>query len=502
MTMKYRVMASLALAGLATTAGAQEKTLRIVIPQEPPNLEICDTGSNAPARVLFGNVSEGLTERDPNGGDLKPLLANSWEQTSPTTWVFSLRKGVKFHDGSPFNAETASASIARSFDPDLACDTVSGVFGAALLTGKALGEYQLEITTSLPDPILPVRISFLGMTGPNSSLDAKTSEPIGTGPYKLASYERGAQIVLAANPDYWGTPGDASQVTYIIRPDDLVRSQMIGAGEADIAVGLPMEFASMDGAVAFPVPETTGLRINLGSPPYDDHRVRQAVLHAIDREGLIAAVWNGGAVPAAQPITADVLGFDPNVVVPEYNPDLAKSLIDEARNDGVAVDTPSKIYTRVDIVDNADLLSQALAQQLTAVGLNVEVEIMEAAPWIERLLSHGTDSPGFILEPHNNGLGDASWTANAKYHSSQSRSQMRGDFAVKADAMIEAAGQAQGEERRRLYQDFFKYLDQDVIADAFIAHTQAVMVIAPRVTYTPNAMSNDVLRVTEVKLAD
>ncbi|HEY4200440.1 MAG TPA: ABC transporter substrate-binding protein [Devosiaceae bacterium] len=480
------------------TYAQDARTLTIAVPQEPPTFDICAMGSNAASRVIFGNIGEGLTQRDPASGDLKPLLATSWEQSSPTTWVFHLRQGVKFHDGTPFNAQAAVISIQRTFKKELACSVATQAFGAIGVTPKALDDYTLELTTSQEDPILPLRTSFLGMTASSTPTDHQTEEPIGTGPYKEAKWDHGSQIVLEAFPDYWGTKGEATTVTYVFRPEDLVRSQMVGNGEADIAVGLPVEFASAENAVKFQVPETTGLRIHMQSPPFNDIRVRQAVQYALDRDGLIGAVWNGAATPASEPITPDIVGYSPDIPVPAYDPDKAKQLIAAAKADGVPVDTPSLIYTRADIVDNADLLSQAIAEQLNDVGLNVGVQMMEAAPWIDLLRTHPTDKPGFLLEPHNNSLGDASWTANSKYDSSQARSQNRGPLADKADAMIKAANAAQGDERQKLYQDFFKFLNDEVVTDAFIAYTQAVYVIGPRVSYTPNAMSNDVLRVSEI----
>lgn len=501
--MRRKLLAGLVVAslvGIHAATAQDEKTLTIAVPQEPPSFDVCAMGSNAASRIIFGNIGEGFTERDPTTGELKPLLAVSWERTSPLTWVFKLRENVKFHDGAPFNAETAAASIVRTFKPELNCSVATQAFGAVKVTAKALDEYTLELTTSQPDPILPLRTSFLGMASPNSPADKPAEKPMGTGPYRVVSWDHGSQIVLEAFPDYWGKPGEATKVVYLFRAEDLVRSQMVANGEADIAVGLPVEFADQENAVKFSIPDTTGLRIHMQSPPFTDKRVREAVRYAIDREGLIAAVWNGAATPASQPITPDIFGYNPDIPVAPYDPEKARELVEAAKADGVPVETEAKIFTRTDIVDNADLLAQALAAQLTEVGLNVSVQIMEAAPWIELLRSHPSDKPGFLLEPHNNSLGDASWTANSKYHSSQARSQNRGELAEKADAMIEAANAAEGEERRKLYQDFFKFLNDDVVTDAFIAYTQSVYAIGPRVAYEPNSMSNDVLRISEVDL--
>ena len=488
---------TLALVSVSSAYG-QDRNLRIVVPQEPPELEICSMGSSAPARVLFGNVGEGLTQRDPVSGAVLPLLALEWKQTSPTSWVFKLREGVTFHDGSPFNAETAVTSFVRTFKKELSCASATQAFGSLGVSAKALGPYEIELTTTQPDPILPLRISFVGMTGPKTDPNSRTNQPVGTGPYQVTKWQRGTDLVLQPFKNYWGKSGAADRVTYIFRSEDLVRAEMIGTGEADIAVGLPAEFAKMKYAVSYPVPETTGLRFHMQSPPFNDRRVREAVVYALDREGLIAAIWNGVGKSAGQPITEDVLGFNPDIKPAPYDPKRAKQLIAEAKAAGVAVNTPSKIFTRLDVLDNADLLAQAIAQQLNDIGMNVSVEVMEAAPWIDLLRIHPKDRPGFLLEPHNNLLGDASWTANSKYHSKAGRSQNRGETAAVADAMIEKAGAATGEERRRLYRELMTYLSQEVMTDAFIAYTNAVLLVGPKVSYTPNTMSNDIVRVSEV----
>lgn len=491
--------AALAALLVTFTAHAQKSTeLRIAVPQEPPVNDICAMGSNAASRVLFANVGEGLTERVVETGELRPLLATAWKQVSPKVWDFTLRKGVGFHDGTPFNARTAAASVNRTFLRPLNCSVATQAFGAVRLTAEAVGDYVLRLTTAIEDPILPLRTAFLGMTSPNTPTDKPTQQPIGTGPYKFASWDHGTRMVLERNDKYWGKAPQFGRVVYLFRGEDLVRAEMINTGEADIAVGLPFEFMKNKGAVMFDVPETLGLRIHTQSPPYNNIKVREAVKLAIDRAGIIKAVWNGAGQVASQPIPPGTLGFDPNYPAPRYDPEAARKLISQAKAEGAPIDTPSIIYTRLDILDNGDLLAQAIAQQLNAIGLNVKVQIMEAAPWIEILRSRPTNRPGFLLEPHGNILGDASWTANSKYHSSQPRSQVPDELRPKVDAMIQRAAAVRGAERERLYRELFAYLDREVIQDVFIANTRSVMIVGPGVQYKPNVQSDDIIRVAQI----
>jgi peptide/nickel transport system substrate-binding protein len=494
MRLKQVLAAGIVAAALAPAALAQPANeLIVAVPQEPPSNDVCAMASSAAARVLFANVGEGLTTRDYATGELKSLLATAWKQTSPMTWEFTLRQGVVFHDGAPFNAENAVKSIQRTFIPQLNCSVATQAFGAIKLTAEAVGEYTLKITTSQEDPILPRRTVFLGMASPASPTDRPAVMPVGTGPYKLTRWDRGTRIVFERNAQYWGAAPPSARVTYLFRGEDLVRANMVERGEADVAIGLPSEFSKNKGAVSIDVPSVVGLRVHTFSAPYNDMRVRQAVKLALDRKGLIAAVWDGAGSVASQPITNEVVGYDAGYPEPKYDPDAARKLIAAAKADGVKVDTPAAIFTRMDILDNADILAQGLAQQLNDIGLNVKVQVMEAGPWIELLRTHPTDRPGFLLEPHNNGLGDGSWTANSKYHSSQGRSQVPEAQRATVDDMIKRAGAAQGDERAKLYRELFAYLDREVIQDVFIARTRSVMVLGARVKYSPVAPSDDIV---------
>ncbi len=166
----------------ADPIGGGPDTLRIVLPEEPPTLEPCDASLTATGRVTRANITEALTEREPSTGRLEPALATKWTRDSATSWTFTLRRGVTFHDGSPFTAAAAAFSIKRATDSDIDCNVDGYIITESKITAKAVDDTTLEVTTAEPDPILPLRLSFVEIVPPSTDPDSRVREPVGTGP--------------------------------------------------------------------------------------------------------------------------------------------------------------------------------------------------------------------------------------------------------------------------------------------------------------------------------
>src|SRR5689334_7462445 len=165
--------------------GYDPNTLRIVLAQEPPTLEPCESSLTSTGIVVRSNITEPLIERDPDTGDLQPLLSTAWRQTAPDQWSFEIRSGVTFSDGAPFTAKDAAFSIDRAVNSDLQCNVDGYVFGDDKLVVAAPDENTVTIATPKSDPILPLRISFVEIVPSGTSTTEKVREPIGTGPYAI-----------------------------------------------------------------------------------------------------------------------------------------------------------------------------------------------------------------------------------------------------------------------------------------------------------------------------
>lgn len=474
--------------GVANAASSGD-VLSIVLPEEPPTLEPCDANLAATGRVTRSNITEALTFRDPDGTTLQPMLAEEWERLDELTWEFTLREGVTFHDGSAFDADVVVAAYQRMLDPAVECNVLGYVFGDSELTVEAPDATTVRITTGSPDPILPLRASFVEIPGPDTPADAKIPEPVGTGPFELTQWDAGERIRLTRFEGYWGDAPEIEQVEYQWRGEDTIRASMVQNGEADIAHSLPPQNASDPQAVTFSNAETSYLRLDPRIAPLDDLRVREAVAHAIDREGIVEGIFEGLGEPATQVIPDSVVGFNPGLEGYEYDPEAARALLDEARADGVDVDQPITILGRTGIYPKATEAMEAVQAMLQDVGLTVELEMMDVSAWLEYLLRPFPEDvgPNMLQAQHGNQAGDAVFTMEQIYGGEGSQSTGGSD---ELDAVIAEASAAEGEERVELFNEALR-LAHELVRDVPIAHMEGIMMVSDRVDFVPDGQTND-----------
>lgn len=486
------------LASLAMQASAHAQEVTLAVPEEPPALEPCAMSVVPQARIMFGNVAEGLTEVDSESGEISPLLATEWTRLGPTEWQFKLREGVTFHDGTPFDADAAAASINRAWSGGIVCSVVTQVFGGVSVSATAVDPTTLNLTTNSPDLLLPRRMSFMGIIAKSAPMDRATDNPISTGPYKLERWDHGSSVTVVRNEDYWGEKPEIEKATYLFRGEDSVRADMVDLGEADLALTLPPEFGSRNGAVQFVTRNAIVLRSDALTAPLSDKRVRDAIAKAVNRDLLVEAIWEGAAIPASQVTTPDVAGHNHDIEPIEYDPEGAKALIDEARADGVPVDAELTIYNRAGLFANSAQLGEVLAAELNGIGLNVRMTTLEVGPWTEILRTQGVDRRALLLEDSADHMGDPAGTFGSRYVSTQGRSQTPLDLRPQFDELFNEAAQAEGDERARLFSELATWVHDNLSVDAYIAYPMQTMMIGPRISYTPNVRSSHVIRLKEI----
>ncbi|MCX4231255.1 ABC transporter substrate-binding protein [Streptomyces ortus] len=480
---------------------ADGRTLRVVLTQEPPTLEPCEASLTSTGVVVRSNITEPLVERDPDSGELRPLLATGWKQTGPRTWSFDTRGGVTFQNGEPFTAKDAAFSIDRAVNSGLACNVEGYVFGDDDLKVKAVDDNRLTVTTPEPDPILPLRLSFVEIVPRSTGTEAKVRVPIGTGPYAVRSWQAGTAISLSRNEDYWGRAPAFPRARYVWRSDASVRAAMIDKDEAEIAVALDSMEAEKDTTVSYPNNETTALRLDGREAPLDDLRVRRAIDLAVDRQGIIDALLGGLAEPAGQLVPPGVVGHSDAIEPTRQNVDEARALVKEAKADGVPTGRTITLVARNGMFSGVSETAEALQYQMEEIGLNVKVRMADTATQLQYQLRPLPKNVGPIalLIMHGNQAGDAAFTASQYLLSDGPQST----FGTKdLDRRIADAGLLSGEKRQRAFADLLADQNDSVVQYTHIAHMTGLLGLSPSIRYEPNSATGDEMRLAEVAPAE
>ena len=341
-------------------------------------------------------------------------LATKWEQTNPTTWRFTLRQGVKFHDGTPWNAETAADAMNEMLNKEN--NYRVRTFLGPEIEAKPVSEYVLDLVTSAPDPILPTRVYFMPFHSPTARKarpDEVPTKPIGTGPYKFVEWVKGQHIKVTANPDWWGNgaadAGGAAtikDVTFVSRPAREVRAAMVQSGEADLGRWVSQaECKASPQCKGAPTVETIFIRLDTMNPTLADRRVREAIALAVDKEAITNNILGGGDL-ATMLIRPTVLGSNPALKPYPYDPARAKALIAEAKAAGVPVDAPLTVLARRGAYFGMEEAVEAVADMLQQAGLtNLTIQILETSKHTEiySLAPKPIDPDRGIIAVHSHG---------------------------------------------------------------------------------------------------
>jgi peptide/nickel transport system substrate-binding protein len=391
--------AALLCASLALPAAA--KTLRFASAFDPNSLDPHSLALLYQTRVVT-QVYEGLVNRD-RDYRIEPALATGWTMIGPTTWRFTLRPGVKFHDGAPFTADDVVFSIERALArTSQRAAQLRGITGA-----RKVDPLTVDILLEAADAVLPEKLYLVGIMSRAWSEKNGVLQPQdynarqetfavrnanGTGAFRVKSYEPDRRLVLVANPDWWGRSdkamathlGNVSEAIYTVIQQDGTRLAALASGEVDFVIDAPFQDAArLKRDPTLKVSETTDLGTQYlgfdqsrdelafsdakGRNPFKDLRVRRAVAHAIDVDTIVAKVLRGQAKPTGSFISPLVDGHVPALEqrLP-FDPAKARALLKEAGyadGFGVTLDCVNVTYRAA--------VCQAIAAMLTQVGIRV-----------------------------------------------------------------------------------------------------------------------------------
>src|SRR5206468_6970525 len=304
---------------------------------QPAEATTMDPGRSTQVLTVnyFYNLYDTLTRWD-NTLRLQPGLATSWKNVNETTWEFTLRQGVKFHDGAPLTVEDVRATLARNLQ---AGKTVVQPGFATIEAGQVVNPTTIRISTKKPDPLLLVRMAQMGAQILPARLTTEDGmkelarRPVGTGAYRFVEWVKDERLVMEANRDWWGWEGKAPAIDRVIWkpiPDDFPRIVALEKGEADIITNVPPDRlkALAEGQstkiVSTAATRTVTFWINATQPPLSDTRVRQALHLALDVDGLVKSLYAGMGRPMSGGLADTDFGYNPALKPYPYDPATAK----------------------------------------------------------------------------------------------------------------------------------------------------------------------------------
>ena len=393
MSRKLIVFAAAALTALSLLpqfVSAQGKKDSVVMGMtlEPPGLDPTAGAAAAIAEVTLYNVYETLTKIKEDGS-VAPLLAESWDAAPDLkTYTFKLRKGVTFQNGEPFNAQAVKFSYERATEATSTNKDKALFQSIAAITSPDSDTVVINLKN--PEPNLP----FLLGQAPASIVEPKSAptnatKPVGTGPYVLASWTKGSSITLTKWPDY----RDAAAIKL-----NKVVIRFISDPSAQVASLLSGDIDVFPRVVTRSVPQfkadprfnvliggsraKTIVTINNRKKPFDDVRVRRAILAAIDRKAMIEGSVDGLGVPIGSFYTPGSLGYVDTTDINPFDIDKAKKLLADA-----GVTTPLEVSLKLPPPPYARQGGEVLAAQLAKIGIIAKIENVEWAQWLSSVFT-------------------------------------------------------------------------------------------------------------------
>lgn len=332
-----------------------------------------------------------------------PMLATDWEFIEPNTWRFTLREGITFHDGQPFNADAVKYTM----------DRLAAVGRSSAKLGEdstvVVDEYVVEIT-----PTAPNRRLLQQLAHPSYSIIAPDSDPaanpIGTGSFKFVEYVKDDRLVIERNDEYWGEVPQLEKITFRFIPDDNTRVLSLKAGEIDLAYNVPRELADDVGVtdglqvITSPVGAYEALYVNVaGEPPYtigQEPAVRQAIALAIDKAVIVEDVWRGNAEVNSSMIPVRILGEAANQIQGKpHDPEQAQQLLEESGwvdSDGDGIREKDGQPLQLTLVVGYPIpeihqpMPEIVQAQLKAIGIDLTIDTTPDTASYEERLEAGT----------------------------------------------------------------------------------------------------------------
>ncbi len=409
----------------------------------------------------------GLFHYNPDTLKLEPELATSWEIPNNTTYIFHLRKGVKFQDGSDWNAKVAKWNFERMLSDYSQVKNRVDVIDKM----EVLDNYTLKITLKHPfapflDNLATMGILFVSQKAVEEhGNEYIQSHPIGTGPFEFVSWDKQKGLLTFKRFDgYWGQKPYLDKWVVVEIPDDQTRLAALEKGDIDVDHGVPT--ASVDNLIkagkfnVFSVLAKSNtidyLTFNCAKPPFNDVRVRKAVTYALDMPKI--REFLGHVEPIYGPLPPASWGANPAIKDPPYNPEEAKKLLKEAGYPN-GFDVTLKIWSNDSARAN---LAQVVQSMLAKVGIRVKIQVLEASTLIETMRKGGAKANWEFASLHWGGGGalDPNGNLRVLFHSTEGQYNWIANYRnIRVDKLLdEALLTTDQNKRKQLYQTAYTIL--------------------------------------------
>lgn len=357
--------------------------------------------------TVMNNIFEGLVRYKPGTTEIEPWLATSWDVSSDgLSWTFHLRQGVKFHDGTPFNADAVVFSYERQRDPEHPFHKYGkweywGWCFSEIAKTEKVDDYTVKITLSRPfSPFISTMAMFtayvVSPTNCEKWGDQWFAHPVGTGPFKFVEWVKGDHITLEKNQDYWGEKAKIDKLIFKVIPDASQRFLALQKGEVQgIEFPNPDDLSKIEQDPNLAILSQAGLNVgylamNVGEDtpgfqkPFGDVRVRQAINYAINKKAIVDQLYKGTAVVAKNPIPPTLWGYNDAIQDYEYNPTKAKELLKEAGYpNGFKTQLWAMPVSRPYMFD-PQKIATAIQADLKAVGIDAEIVSYDWGTYLQK----------------------------------------------------------------------------------------------------------------------
>ena len=416
MTFKLSLLHAAVLAvSVIASQGVAAQTVRIANQGDSLSMDPHSLNESLQLSVT-GNVYEPLVGRNKDLS-MAPGLATSWKQTSPTVWRFELRKGVQFHDGTPFTADDVLFSFARTQVDGSDMKSYTNDFKEV----RKINDHAVEIETKTPFPILPDVITNVYIMSKKWSETNQAVRPVdrrkgienaasfranGTGPYRLRERQPNVRSTFVRNGNYWGKiEGNVQEVIFTPIGNDATRVAALLSGEIDVMEPVPVQdidrVNSSPNTRVLVAPELRTIFLGMdqkrdellyssvkGKNPFKDKRVRQAFYQALDVDGIKRTVMRGASNPTALMVGPGINGFeaDQNKRLP-YDAEASKKLLAEAGYPNgfeVTMNCPNDRYV------NDARICQTVAANLSRIGVKINLAAETKGTYFPKILRRDT----------------------------------------------------------------------------------------------------------------